>query len=77
MRDAGAGFAAGPGARRPVTPPRGRQSGRALRMGFVLDVAGYGARTVPQRNDVQERLRKLVDGTLAELPDFPQLHAAR
>jgi hypothetical protein len=35
-------------------------------MGFVLDVAGYGARSVPQRNDVQKRLRKLVDGTLAE-----------
>jgi hypothetical protein len=35
-------------------------------MGFVLDVAGYGARSVPQRNNVQKRLRKLVEGTLAE-----------
>jgi hypothetical protein len=35
-------------------------------MGFVLDVAGYGARSVPQRNNVQKRLSRLVDGTLAE-----------
>ena len=43
-----------------------RQSGRALRMGFVLDVAGYGARSVPGRDSVQERLRRLVVATLAE-----------
>ena len=66
MRDAGAGFTAGPGARRPVTASRGRQSGRALRMGFVLDVAGYGTRTVPERDDVQRRLSQLVVAMLSE-----------
>lgn len=35
-------------------------------MGFVLDVAGYGKRTVPDRDDVQQRLRELVIATLAE-----------
>lgn len=35
-------------------------------MGFVLDVAGYGARAVPDRDDVQQRLRQLVVATLAE-----------
>ncbi len=43
-----------------------RQSGRALRMGFVLDVAGYGGRSVPGRDSVQQRLRRLVVATLAE-----------
>src|ERR1700733_5680464 len=66
MRDAGAGFTAGPGARRPVPPSRGRQSGRALRMGFVLDVAGYGTRPVPERDDVQRRLSQPVVGMLSE-----------
>lgn len=66
MRQAGAGFAGGPGARRPVTASRGRQSGRALRTGFVLDVAGYGTRAVPERDDVQRRLRQLVVAMLAE-----------
>src|ERR1700744_3098230 len=42
-----------------------RPSGRALRMGFVLDVAGYGARTAPGRDDVQRRLRQLVVAALA------------
>ena len=35
-------------------------------MGFVLDVAGYGARSVPGRDRVQQRLRRLVVATLAE-----------
>ena len=35
-------------------------------MGFVLDVAGYGARSVPGRDSVQQRLRRLVVATLAE-----------
>jgi len=35
-------------------------------MGFVLDVAGYGTRTVPARDDVQRRLRQLVVATLEE-----------
>jgi hypothetical protein len=35
-------------------------------MGFVLDVAGYGMRTVPERDDVQRRLRRLVVAMLAE-----------
>jgi hypothetical protein len=42
------------------------QSGRALRMGFVLDVAGYGGRSVPGRDSVQQRLRRLIVATLAE-----------
>jgi hypothetical protein len=67
MRDTGAGFAAGPGGRRAVgATSRWRQSGRALRMGFVLDVAGYGTRAVPQRDDVQRRLRQLVVAMLGE-----------
>jgi hypothetical protein len=43
-------------------PGRGR---RRLRLGFVLDVAGFGVRTVPERHEVQRRLRQLVDATLA------------
>jgi Protein kinase domain len=35
-------------------------------MGFVLDVAGYGQRAVPDRDAVQERLRRLVIAALAE-----------
>jgi hypothetical protein len=42
----------------------GRQSGRALRIGFVLDVAAYGTRAVPERDEVQRRLRQLVVATL-------------
>lgn len=37
-----------------------------LRMGFVLDVAGYGARTAPLQNEVQRRLPPLVVNSLAE-----------
>jgi hypothetical protein len=43
-----------------------RHSARALRMAVVLDVAGYGRRTVPNRDAVQQRLRGLVVATLAE-----------
>lgn len=35
-------------------------------MGFVLDVAGYGKRAVPDRDAVQERLRRLVVSALAD-----------
>jgi hypothetical protein len=35
-------------------------SGRKLRIGFVLDVAGYGARTAPLQRGVQQRLPELV-----------------
>ena len=35
-------------------------------MGFVLDVAGFGARTAPLQNEVQRRLPPLVINTLAE-----------
>jgi len=35
-------------------------------MAFVLDVAGYAKRPVPDRDHVQERLRQLVVATLAE-----------
>jgi len=47
-------------------PPARSQSGRKLRMGFVLDVAGYGARTAPLQVEVQRRLPLLVINTLAE-----------
>jgi hypothetical protein len=60
LRGAGAGFTPGPGGRRTIGASRGRQSGRTLRTGFVLDVAAYGTRTVPQRDDVQRRLKQLV-----------------
>ena len=59
---------AGPGGRGAADGMPGvrRHSGRALRMAFVLDVAGYGTRTVPDRDAVQQRLRRLVVATLAE-----------
>jgi hypothetical protein len=67
MRDAGAGFTAGPGGQRAAgATSRKRQSGRALRLAFVLDVAGYGTRTVTERDDIQRRLRHLVVAMLAE-----------
>lgn len=47
-------------------PPARSQSGRKLRMGFVLDVAGYGARSAPLQNEVQRRLPPLVVNTLAK-----------
>lgn len=62
MRD---GVAAEPRGQGQAPPARG-QSGRKLRMGFVLDVAGYGARTAPLQNEVQRRLPLLVANTLAE-----------
>jgi hypothetical protein len=68
MQDARAGGAqkAGPGDRHAAAAGPGTQpSGRALRMGFVLDVAGYGTRTVPERDAVQQRLRQLVVAALA------------
>jgi protein tyrosine kinase len=52
---------AGPGGRGMAA--RGRP-GLRLRMAFVLDVVGYGARTVPQQQEVTRRLRALVDATL-------------
>lgn len=39
-------------------------SGRKLRIGFVLDVVGYGARTAPLQGEVQQRLPELVRGVL-------------
>lgn len=48
------------------TRPDGSQSSRKLRMGFVLDVAGYGERSAPARNAIQRRLPLLVGDTLAE-----------
>ena len=70
MQDAGTGDAAAiRSGRQPAinaVPSARRIPARALRMGFVLDVAGYGARSVPQRNALQKRLRKLVEVTLAE-----------
>jgi hypothetical protein len=40
--------------------------GFRLRMAFALDVVGYGARTVLQEQQVERRLRRLVDATLSE-----------
>src|SRR6516164_6805038 len=47
-----------------VRPPRGPRAARTLRMGFVLDVAGWGARPAPLRSDVQRRLPLLVSEML-------------
>jgi hypothetical protein len=38
--------------------------GRTIRMGFVLDVVGYGARAAPERIDVERRLPPLIRQTL-------------
>ena len=46
-------------------PETSSTSGHALRMAFVLDVEGYGKRSAPERADVQQRLRQLVDAMLA------------
>jgi hypothetical protein len=56
---------AGPGGQGHASPARS-QSSRMLRMGFVLDVAGYGVRSAPAQNGVQRRLPALVVDTLAE-----------
>ena len=45
-------------------PRRPCERALRLRMAFVLDVAGYGARGVLQQQQVQRRLRRLVDATL-------------
>ena len=45
--------------------PRGQGYGRKLRIGFVLDVAGYGTRSALAQNDVQRRLPLLVVDSLA------------
>jgi hypothetical protein len=63
MRVAGTGETAGPGG---AGWGERRPSGRALRMVFVLDVAGYGRRTVPDRDEVQQRLQRLVVAALGE-----------
>ena len=66
MREAGAGFTAGPGGQRAAGATwQGPPSGRSLRLAFVLDVVGYGTRTVTERDDVQRRLRHLVIAMLA------------
>jgi hypothetical protein len=57
----GKDWIAGPGGRGMAA--RGRP-GLRLRMAFVLDVVGYGARNVPQQQEVTRRLRALVDATL-------------
>src|SRR6185437_4112268 len=65
MPEAGSGDTATPG-RGGAAQSGPPQSGRALRMAFVLDVAEYGTRPVPDRDDVQRRLRHLVAAMLAE-----------
>ncbi len=39
-------------------------AGLRLRMAFVLDVAGYGARGIAHQQEVQRRLQRLVEATL-------------
>ena len=56
---------AGPQGRDPARPSRG-VTGRKLRMGFVLDVAGDGARSATLRSDVQRRLPRLVSTILLQ-----------
>ena len=84
MREARAGDPDGPGGRHTAGPASERpQSGRTLRMGFVLDVAGYGTRSVPDRDDVQRRLRRLVVAisdqayTLIIQPGYPGIPAGQ
>ena len=66
----GADGTAGPRGRGEETRPQADRKpvrgGRRLRLGFVLDVAGFGTRTVQERHEVQRRLHQLVDVTLAE-----------
>jgi hypothetical protein len=67
MQDAWAGdlAAPGPGDRPAIgAGPGAPYSGRSLRMGFVLDVAGYAARSVPERDEVQRVLLQLVVSAL-------------
>jgi hypothetical protein len=45
------------------SPPASR-TGFRLRLAFALDVVGYGARTVLQEQQVERRLRRLVDTAL-------------
>jgi hypothetical protein len=56
------------------TAPRSR-SGFRLRLAFALDVAGYGGRTVLQGQQVERRLRRLIDAALdrCELRLDPQI----
>src|ERR1700761_9165381 len=63
MIGAGTGDTVGPG---DAGWSERRPSGRALRMVFVLDVAGYGRRTGPDRDERQQRLQRLVVTSLAE-----------
>lgn len=41
-------------------------AGRVPRMLFMIDVVGYGERSAPAKEDIQERLRALLHGTLAD-----------
>src|ERR1700722_11695669 len=69
MRDgAGGTKSTEPGGRGAVDgmPGARRHSGRALRMAFVLDVAGYGRGAVPDRDAVQQRLSGVGGAALAE-----------
>jgi hypothetical protein len=61
----GDGVSAGSRGRDQARPARG-MTGRKLRMGFVLDVVGYGARSAPLRSDVQWRLPRLVSAMLLQ-----------
>ncbi len=61
----GDGVSAGARRRDQARPERGVAE-RKLRMGFVLDVVGYGARSAPLRSDVQRRLPRLVSTMLLQ-----------
>jgi len=60
----GDGVSAAPWSQGQGRPAR-RPARRELRMGFVLDVADFGARPAPLRSDVQRRLPVLVSAMLA------------
>lgn len=64
MGDLMAAQSRGGGQGRPARSDTG--SGRKLRIGFVLDVAGYGARSAPLQAEVQQRLPELVRLVLSE-----------
>jgi len=55
----------------PHTPaaeqPRAAGAGKTPRLGFVLDVVGYGQRDADGREDLQQRLDELVGRVLADL----------
>ncbi|PSL53300.1 hypothetical protein B0I31_10990 [Saccharothrix carnea] len=56
---------------RPPAPMAEAPGGRAIRMGFMLDVVGYGGRESGPRVEVQRRLAALVNSVLHDLGTAP------